>query len=113
MPLILDLAQSERDKNALKIIFSGLSMGRPFLMPPGVPAARVALVRDAFTQMVKDPAFLAAAEKRQLEINDPKSGKDVERLIEEAYSSPEDAIAAARRTIEFGEIKMVRPPKGN
>ena len=107
----MDLAESEKDKAALKIIFSGLSMGRPFVMPPGVPTARVGAVREAFVKMVKDPEFLAAADKRQLEINDPKSGEEVARLLKEAYTAPDDVIAAARNTIEFGEIKMVRPPK--
>jgi tripartite-type tricarboxylate transporter receptor subunit TctC len=108
VPLILDLAESEKDKAALKVIFSGLSLGRPFVMPPGVPAARVAVVREAFTKMVKDPTFLAAADKSKLEINDPKSGEEVARLLKEAYTSPEEVIAAVRQTIEFGEIKMVK-----
>jgi tripartite-type tricarboxylate transporter receptor subunit TctC len=108
VPLILDLAESPQDKAALKIIFSGLSMGRPFVMPPGVPPARLALVREGFMKMVKDPEFLAAAQKHKLEINDPKSGEEIERILKDAYTSPEDVIASARETIEFGEIKMVK-----
>jgi tripartite-type tricarboxylate transporter receptor subunit TctC len=111
VPLVLDLAPTEKDKKALRIIFSNQSMGRPYIMPPGVPAARVAIVREAFMNMVKDKAFLAAAEKKKLEINDPQSGKAVEEVLREVYASPADAIAAARHAITSGEIKMVRQPK--
>jgi tripartite-type tricarboxylate transporter receptor subunit TctC len=111
VPLVLDLAPTEKDKKALQIIFSNQSMGRPYIMPPGVPAARVATVREAFMTMVKDKAFLAAAEKKKLEINDPQPGEAVEDLLREVYASPPDAVAAARHAISSGEIKMVREPK--
>ena len=111
VPLVLDLAQSQKDKQALKIIFSTQNLGRPYIMPPGVPEARVALVQDAFMKMVKDPAFLAEAKKNRLEINDPQSGREILALLEEVYASPKNAIAAARHAIKAGEIKIVRQPK--
>lgn len=111
VPLVLDLAQNKKDKQALKIIFSTQSMGRPYIMPPEVPKERVALVQDAFMKMVKDPAFLAQAKKHRLEINDPRSGPDIVSLINEVYASPEDAKAAARHAISSGDIRIVREAK--
>lgn len=111
VPLVLDLAKSEKDKKALEIIFSRQSMGRPFFLPPGVSADRVAVVRTAFDAMVKDKAFLADAEKFHLEINDPKSGKDIEVILKNIYASPPDAVAAARSALASGEVKMVREAK--
>jgi tripartite-type tricarboxylate transporter receptor subunit TctC len=105
-PLVVDLAPTAKDRAALKIIFGNQSMGRPYVMPPDVPAARVADVRRAFVAMAKDPAFLADAEKRHLEINDPKSGDEITALLADLYGSPPDAIAAAREAIKSGEIKM-------
>lgn len=112
LPLVMDLAKSKKDKQALKIIFSRESMGRPYVMPPGVPADRLAIVQKAFMKMVKDPAFLAAAKKHDLEIHDPKSGAAIARLLREVYASPPEAIAAARDAITSG-VKMVhkRPKK--
>ena len=106
VPLVMDLAKTEKDKAALKIIFANQSMGRPYLMPPGVPAARVAEVQRAFAAMMKDSTFLADAERRHLEINDPKSGEEIEALLKEVYASSQDAVLAARRAIKEGEFKM-------
>jgi tripartite-type tricarboxylate transporter receptor subunit TctC len=107
VPLVMDLVKTEKDKKALMIIFANQSMGRPYLMPPGVPPARVSVVRNAFVEMMKDPAFLADAAKRHLEISDPKSGEDVQGLLRDVYASSEDAIAAARSAMKEGEIKML------
>lgn len=111
IPLVLDLAENGKDKAALKVIFANQAMGRPFIMPAGVPQERVAEVRRAFMQMVTSPTFLAQAEKRQLEINGPKSGEEIEALLKEVYASPEDAVAAAQRAIKEGEIKMLDSTK--
>lgn len=111
VPLVLDLAPSEKDKQALRIIFANQSMGRPYMMPPGVPKERVAIVREAFARMVKDAAFVAEAERHKLEINDPQSGRAMTELLREVYAAPADAVAAARAAITSGEIKIVRQPK--
>jgi tripartite-type tricarboxylate transporter receptor subunit TctC len=68
-------------------------MGRPFLAPPGIPADRTAALRKAFTDTMKDPGFLAEAEKMQLEIN-PVSGAAVQEIMQEVNQTPK-AIAAA------------------
>jgi tripartite-type tricarboxylate transporter receptor subunit TctC len=86
-------------------------MGRPFFLPPGVPGDRVAVVQAAFMKMVKDPAFLADAAKFNLEINDPKSGKEIVEILKDVYASPQDAVLAARNALTAGEIKMVRQAK--
>ncbi len=106
VPLVMDLARNDRERAAMKIVFSNQSMGRPYVMPPGVPAARVAEVRRAFDAMVKDPVFLADANKRRLEINNPKSGEQIEAILKDVYSSSPEAITAARLSIKQGEFKM-------
>ncbi|MFN4281368.1 MAG: Bug family tripartite tricarboxylate transporter substrate binding protein [Alphaproteobacteria bacterium] len=111
VPLVMDLARNDKERAAMKIVFSNQSMGRPYVMPPGVPAARVAEVRRAFNAMIKDPAFLADAEKRRLEINNPKTGEQIDEILRDVYSSPEEAITAARLSIKQGEYKMKDEPK--
>lgn len=108
VPLVLDLVKSDKNKQALKVIFADESIGRPVFMPPKVPADRVAEIQRAFMEMVKDPQFLAAAEKRHLEINDPKSGAEVEDLLKEIYAAPKEIVAIAQKALEKGEYK-VRP----
>ncbi len=111
VPLVLDLAGTDRDRQALKIIFAAQSMGRPYVMPPGVPAERLAAARAAFGKMVKDKGFLAEAERTHHEVNDPKSGQEVEEILRDVYTSSPEAVAAARAAIKSGEIKIVRQPK--
>ncbi|HEY4134616.1 MAG TPA: hypothetical protein VGO34_05320 [Alphaproteobacteria bacterium] len=106
IPLVLDLAKTEKDKSALKIIFANQSVGRPYVMPPGVPAARVVEVQHAFEAMMKDPAFLADAAKRRLEITDPKSGEEIEEILRDVYASSDEAIATARYSIKSGSYKV-------
>jgi len=111
VPLVVDLVKTERDRKALTIIFANQSMGRPFVMPPGVPPALVSKVRRAFAEMMKDPVFLMNAAKRHLEVSDPKSGEEVQELLEEVYASPPEAIAAAQSAMKEGEIKMIEGAK--
>jgi len=106
VPLVMDLAKSDKDRAAMKIVFSNQSMGRPFVLPPGVPAAQIAEVRKGFGAMVKDATFLADAGKRRLEINNPKTGEEIEAILKDVYSAPEEAIDAARLSIKQGEYKM-------
>ena len=111
VPLAIDLAKTDNDKNALKIIFANQSMGRPYLMPGGVPAPLVAEVRRAFVAMTKDPAFLADVTKRRLEVSDPLSGEEIDEILKDIYGSSADSITAARRAIKEGEYKMKDEPK--
>ena len=61
-------------------------MGRPYLAPPRVPQDRVDQLRDAFDRTMRDPEFLADAEKSQLEIT-PVSGAEIEKLVKELYQT--------------------------
>ena len=104
-PLVLDLAKSEADRKALTIIFASQSMGRPFVMPPGVPADRVAEVQHAFMDMAKDPTFLADADSHGLEITDPKSGEEIQKILADVYSAPPESILKAQKAMKEGEEK--------
>ena len=112
VPLIMDLASNANDKAALKIIFSNQSMGRPYMLPPGVPTARVAEIQNAFAATMKDPVFLADAAKRQIEVTDPKSGEEIEAILKDVYSASDEAIATARHSIKAGSYK-VKSDSGN
>jgi tripartite-type tricarboxylate transporter receptor subunit TctC len=95
VPLVMDLAKNDEQRAILKLVFARQVMGRPYLAPPELPADRVALLRKAFSDTMKDKDFLADAEKSQLEIN-PVSGEEVEKLVKEVYATPADIIAKAK-----------------
>jgi tripartite-type tricarboxylate transporter receptor subunit TctC len=71
-------------------------MGRPFVLPPDVPADRVAALRTAFQVMLKDPAFLAAASKLRLRVV-ATTGERMTALLADAYKT---SPAIVQRTIK-------------
>jgi tripartite-type tricarboxylate transporter receptor subunit TctC len=99
IPLVLDYAKSEADRQVLELTFANMAMGRPFMAPPGLPPARLATLRRAFADTMKDPAFLADTQKAMLEVN-PTTGEQVEALLQRLHAYPKDVVdraAAARK----------------
>jgi len=95
VPLVTDFAKTDEQRQILKMIFARQVMGRPFVAPPSLPPDRVAALRQAFSETMTDPAFVAEADKAQLEIN-PVSGEAVENLVKEVYATPPEVIAKAK-----------------
>jgi len=93
VPLVMDLARNKEEKQVFKLVFARQPMGRPFLAPPGVPADRVAALRNAFMGTMKDRTFLAEAARTKLEINSV-SGDAVQQIVQEVYQTPK-AVAMA------------------
>jgi len=95
IPSMLEFAKSEADRRALLMLFARTEYGRPYFLPPEVPAARVAALRRAFDATMRDPAFLADAAKLQLDV-DPMSGEQVQALVGELAHTPADVVARVR-----------------
>jgi tripartite-type tricarboxylate transporter receptor subunit TctC len=94
VPLITDLAKTDEQKQILKLVFARQVMGRPFVGPPGIPADRLGALRKAFMDTMKDPEFLAEAEKGQFEIT-PVGGEEIQKLVVEVYETPKEIAAKA------------------
>jgi tripartite-type tricarboxylate transporter receptor subunit TctC len=80
VPLITDLATNSEQRQILGLVFARQALGRPFLAPPGIPQARVAALRKAFMDTMKDKEFRAEAMKGKLEVN-PISGDAVQKIM--------------------------------
>jgi tripartite-type tricarboxylate transporter receptor subunit TctC len=98
VPLVKDFVSSEDDRRVLDVIFMTTLLARPFIAPPGIPADRVAALRDAFMAVMKDPDFLTETARAQLELS-PISGAEVEGNVRAAYALPEALIAKVRKTL--------------
>ena len=98
VPLITDLAKTDEQRQILKLVFGPQEFAWPFVAPPDLPADRRQILRAAFDATLRDPEFLDDAKKMALEVN-PVSGRAVEALIDELYSTPADVAAKARRII--------------
>jgi tripartite-type tricarboxylate transporter receptor subunit TctC len=99
VPLVLDLARSDTDRQALMLALARLEYGRPFFLPPNVPPARVAALRRAFDATMKDPAYLAEAEKLKIDV-EPLAGEQVAALVEQVSRTAPDTVARVRAALE-------------
>ncbi len=98
VPLVVDLAKTDEERQILTLIFARQVMGRPFLAPPGIPADRAGALREAFMATMTDPEFMAEAEKAQLEVN-PVTGEDLEKLVAEIYRTPPEVAEKAAQLL--------------
>ena len=94
MPLALDLAKTEEQRQVLKVFLYGQEMARPFAAPPGIPADRKAALVAAFEKMLKDPEFLAEIKKLNVDLN-PISGAAIDQMLKELYATPKNVLERA------------------
>lgn len=99
VPLIMDMVKTPEQREILRLVFAGQVMGRPYLAPPGLPAERLAALRKAFMDTMKDPLFLAEAEKLKLEIT-PVAGEAVQKLVAEVYGTPPEVVKKAAAAVK-------------
>jgi hypothetical protein len=85
-------------RNLAKVVLAADQFGRPLVFPPGVPADRVKIIRDAFNKTINDPALLAEAERRRLDI-DPATGEELDGLAKEVMTAPPDIVERVKKLI--------------
>src|SRR5215471_11811185 len=85
-------------RSLAKVVLSAGEFGRPLVAPPGVPADRIKILRDAFDKSVNDPALMATAEKRRLEM-DPATGVELEALAKEVMAASPDVVQKMQKLL--------------
>ena len=103
LPVATELAKTDDDRQAIEFLFGHLAMARSYVLPPDVPAERLAVLRNAFNAMVKDEAVIADFVKLKQELA-PVSGENLQALVNKFYATPKhildkalNAIAASKR----------------
>lgn len=94
VPFMMDLVKDEETKKVLHFLFSYLVFIRPFVAPPGIPADRLKALQDAFAATLKDPEFLADAERAGVEIR-YASPERVKGALDGIFNAPEAIRARA------------------
>jgi tripartite-type tricarboxylate transporter receptor subunit TctC len=89
VPMALDYVKNDHDRKVMELFLAPKQAARPVLLPPGVPADRVAALRKAFSEMGKDQAFLDDAVKSKLVVN-MASGEEVTRVAKLIADTPKD-----------------------
>ena len=95
VPLAGSSARNDDDRKVIELVFSQGVFGRPYVLPPGVPAERVAALRKAFIAALGDPGLRAEAGKMQLDV-DPMAGDELQALIASIYATPRHLVERAR-----------------
>jgi tripartite-type tricarboxylate transporter receptor subunit TctC len=97
-PAVIEFAKDQRTKDILQLILAPMGMDRPILAPPGTPPAMVAALRQAFHDTMRDPGFIAEAERQRLEIQEV-DGDKVGKLLAGAYAMSPDVVKAANEAM--------------
>ena len=95
VPTLTEMMQEyktpDSGRRLAKVIVTAVTMGRPISAPPGVPAERTKILRDAYAKAITDPELLAEAEKRGWNV-EPVTGDELESLSKEVIAQPADVI---------------------
>jgi tripartite-type tricarboxylate transporter receptor subunit TctC len=94
-PTIMEFVKDEATRQQLELLMVAQNLDRPVMLPPGVPAARVEELRQAFDATMVDEAFRADVDKKNLHV-DPVRGEDMAGALARAFALPPDVIAGAR-----------------
>jgi tripartite-type tricarboxylate transporter receptor subunit TctC len=95
VPAMGELVSIQNDRDLLTLMFANQKAGRPYTAPAGVPAERVAMLRDGFARALADPALLEEAKRQKLDI-DGVTGRDIDDIVNTTYAARPEVIARAR-----------------
>ena len=100
VPLTVEFAKNEEQKQILELLYAQLVFGRPYVVAPGTPPDRVAALRKAFMEAFQEPAFKADAEKVRLDI-DPISGEEVQALVAKVFATPPAIVEKLKQAMIY------------
>jgi len=100
VPLAVDFARTPENRRVMELIYSSETFGRPYVMSPGVPADRVAALRKAFMDTMRDQELLAEAQRIGLVI-DPISGEELQALAEKLFATPVAIVEQAKQALTY------------
>jgi tripartite-type tricarboxylate transporter receptor subunit TctC len=100
VPLAVDFARTPENRRVMELIYSSETFGRPYMMSPGVPVDRVAALRKAFMETMRDQELLAEAQRIGLVI-DPISGEELQALAEKLFATPVAIVEQAKQALVY------------
>jgi tripartite-type tricarboxylate transporter receptor subunit TctC len=100
VPLAIDYAKSEEGKKMIRAVIHTIGpTARPYVLPPGTPKDRIEILRKAFMATMKDPEFLADAEKAKLDVN-PLDGATLEKGVREIFNLDPALLPKVKETLK-------------
>jgi tripartite-type tricarboxylate transporter receptor subunit TctC len=92
-----EAAASEDNRILIEAAFAPLALGRPLVMPPGVPAERLAAMRKALMDTFADPGFISESARLSLGPNEPRDGDALREVVARVYAAPPRVLERLRK----------------
>ena len=91
--MVMDYAKTDFDRKVIKTgVHDYNPTARPYVFPPGTPKERLEILRKSFMETMKDPEFIADAQKAKLDLS-PLSGDELEKIVASFYRTEPDVVA--------------------
>lgn len=100
VPLALDFAPNAEARRVMSLFFAAEDIGYPYVAPPGVPADRLAALREGFAKTLADKALIDDARKQGLDIT-PVAWQTMTQIITDSYTAPEALRERLRRSVAY------------
>ena len=100
LPLMTDLATNDEQRQIMKTFSAEMALGRTFVTTPGIPEDRLAALRKAFEDTLRDPAFLEEIGKAGMAAR-PLTHQQARTMADEILNLPPDVIARAKAAMEI------------
>ena len=100
VPLSINYAKTDEARKLIQALVHSVGpAARPYVVPPGTPKDRIAILQKAFMDTMKDPELLADAKKAKLDIN-PLDGAELERAVRDVYGLDQKLIPKAKEMLK-------------
>lgn len=99
VPTILTYAKTDDQRDVLRLILTQLAIGRVIVGPPGLTGERTEALRAAVSMLFGDQDFRRDAAQANLELNQPRPGDEVERLVAALHEVSPATVALASDAI--------------
>jgi tripartite-type tricarboxylate transporter receptor subunit TctC len=100
LPVDQDVTTSKMGKTVMALLYPAYLMGRPYVLPPKTPENIMAILRDAFAKVAKDPEAVAAAKKLSMSMEYTPADECLKQ-INYVLSQPPDIVKEVNKFIKF------------
>ncbi len=103
IPRATELARSKEDLQVMNLFYSQQRFGRPYITTPGVPADRLAALRDAFANVLSDKQLLSEAERLNIRVTLMR-GEELQNIVSNIYKTPPELVERAKKALDISGV---------
>ena len=101
VPTLEETGLDDKGRAVLRAIAASADIGRSIITTPGVPAARLAALRQAFEAMMADPQLAATLQKRDIMLG-PAPGEALDQITREVVRTPRPVLDSIQALMSTG-----------